>query len=43
MAMLPFIKEVKKIKGALLGEEPIDPELSPFFKTLKVSSSYLSL
>ena len=32
MVILPIVKEVKKIKGALLGEEPIDPESSPFLQ-----------
>ena len=32
MVILPIVKEVKKIEGALLYEEPIDPESSPFLQ-----------
>ena len=32
MVIFPFVKEVKKIEGALLGEESIDPESSSFLQ-----------
>ena len=32
MVILFFVKEVKKIEGALLGEESVDPESSPFLQ-----------
>ena len=36
MVILPFVKEVKKIEGVLLGEESIDVESSPFLQDFGV-------
>ena len=43
MVILFFVKEVKKIEGALFSEKSMDLESSPFYKTLEVSSSYIGL
>ena len=39
MVIFPFLKEVKKVEGALLSEKVIDPESSPLLYQVQTLSS----